>query len=81
MKADFDDSVAKLSQLQDLLKASDTKSKELEARLAGLVETNKGDEAKIKELMADMKPYDQRTPEEQIAGEVCAAGTQAVKIK
>ena len=70
IKDDLDDSTAKMSQYQQLLKAADDKSNGLEARLAGLAETNKGMEAKIEELQADMKPYDQRTPEEQIAGEV-----------
>ena len=70
IKTDLDDSTAKLSQFQDLLKASQDKSKELEARLATLAETNKGMQAKIDELKSDIKPYDKRTPEEQIAGEV-----------
>jgi F0F1-type ATP synthase membrane subunit b/b' len=34
IKSDLDDAVAKLSQYQELLKASEDKSKELEARLA-----------------------------------------------
>lgn len=74
MKADLDDSAGKLSQFQDLLKASEEKSKELEARLAGLAETNKGLQTKVDELKADMKPYDQRTPEEQVAGELVPPG-------
>jgi len=75
IKTDLDDSTAKLSQFQDLLKASQDKSKELEARLATLAETNKGMQAKIDELKSDMKPYDKRTPEEQIAGEVVPPGS------
>ena len=47
MKADLDDSTAKLSQYQDLLKSAQDKSKELEARLASLAETNKEHAAKI----------------------------------
>jgi len=74
IKADLDDSAAKLSQYQELLKASQDKSKELEARLAGLAETNKSNETRIKELTADMKPYDKRTPAEQIASEVVPPG-------
>lgn len=74
VKADLDDSTAKLSQYQELLKASQDKSKELEARLADLAQTNKADEAKIKELTADMKPYDKRTPAEQITSEVVPPG-------
>jgi len=74
IKADLDDAVAKLSQFQGLLKASQDKSKELETRLAGLAETNKSNETKIKELMAEMKPYDKRTPQEQIASEVVPPG-------
>jgi hypothetical protein len=74
MKADMDDSVGKLSQFQELLKASQDKSKELEDRLAVLAQTNKGMQAKLDELKAGMKPYDQRTPEEQIAGEVVPPG-------
>ena len=67
IKADLDDSVAKLSQYQGLLKAAQDKNKELEARLAGLAETNKGNETKIKELQADMKVNDQQpSPEKQI---------------
>jgi hypothetical protein len=57
LKADLDDADSKLSQFQDLLKVSADKSKDLESRLASLVETNKNDEAKIKELMdAAAKP-------------------------
>jgi hypothetical protein len=67
IKADLDDSVVKLSQYQGLLKVAQDKSKELEARLEGLLQTNKGNETKIKELQADMKAYDQRPPEKQIA--------------
>jgi hypothetical protein len=52
IKADLDDSVAKLSQYQELIKASDAKGKELEARLASLAQTNKGLQAKVKELSA-----------------------------
>ncbi len=47
IKADLDDSVTKLSQYQGLLKASQDKNKELEARFAALAQTNKGLEAKI----------------------------------
>jgi hypothetical protein len=74
IKADYDDSASKLSQFQELLKASQDKSKELEDRLAALAETNKGLESKINELKTDMKPLDQRTPEQQIAGEVVPPG-------
>lgn len=74
LKADLDDSVSKLSQFQELLKASQDKSKELETRLASLAQTNKDMTAKIDELKADMKPYDQRSPEEQIAGEMVPPG-------
>ena len=74
MKASLDDAAAKLSQYQELLKSADDKSKELEARLATLAETNKGLESKVNEMKADMKPYDQRTPQEQVAGEVVPPG-------
>jgi vacuolar-type H+-ATPase subunit I/STV1 len=52
LKVDLDDAVSKLTQFQELLKAFQDKTKELETRLAGLVETNKSYETKIKELMA-----------------------------
>jgi len=74
MKNDLDDADAKLSQYQELLKVSEEKGKELESRLASLAETNKGMEAKIDELRASMKPYDQRTPEQQVAGEFVPPG-------
>ena len=70
MKADLDDSVAKLSQYQELLKASDNKGKELEAHLATLAETNKSLQAKLDELKAGTKS----TPEGQMAGEVIPSG-------
>jgi hypothetical protein len=70
-----------MSQYQQLLKAADDKSKELETRLTGLVDTNKGLaesnktlQAKVDKLSADMQPYDKRTPEQQIAGEVVPPG-------
>ena len=34
----------------------------------------KGLESKVNEMKADMKPYDQRTPQEQVAGEVVPPG-------
>jgi hypothetical protein len=64
IKADLDDSVAKLAQYQELIKASDAKSKELEARLAGLVETNKDLTGKINELKSS-----QGTPEQKVAAD------------
>lgn len=67
IKADLDDSVVKLSQYQELLKASQEKSKELEARLADLAQTNKSNAVKIKELQASMKSQEKRTSEGQIA--------------
>jgi hypothetical protein len=77
MKSDLNDSVGKLSQLQELLKVTQDKNKELESKFADLsktnsdlTETNKGLAAKINDLQAGMKPYDQRTPEQQIANEV-----------
>lgn len=80
MKADLDDAGAKLSQYQELLKTSDDKSKELETRLANLVETNKGMQVKINELKTDIKP-DQRTAEEQIAGEIVPPGRSKDKVE
>jgi len=74
IKNDLDDSNSKISQYQDLLKASQDKSKELESRLNDLAETNKGLQAKINDLKASLLPYDQRTPEQQIAGEVVSPG-------
>jgi len=62
LRSDLDDSAAKLSQYQALLKDSEDKGKELESRLAGLAETNKGNEAKITELMAELKPYQTSSP-------------------
>jgi hypothetical protein len=70
IKSELDDSVAKLSQYQELIKVSDTKSKELEARLASLVETNKGLSAKVKELSAGNQP----TAAEQVAQDSAAPG-------
>jgi len=70
IKADLDNSNAKLSQYQDFLKAAQDKSKDLEARLTQLEETKKSMEATINKLKTDMQPYDKRTPAEQIALEV-----------
>ena len=72
IKADLDDSVAKLSQYQGLLKASQEKSKELEARLADLAQTNKSDETRIKELQASIK--------EQIAPPPIGGGKGKVEL-
>ena len=47
IKTDLDDSASKLIQFQQLLKASEDKGNELEARLSTLAETNKNMEAKI----------------------------------
>jgi hypothetical protein len=74
IKADLDSSMAKLSQYQDLLKASQDKNKEFETRLAGLAETNKNMEAKINAVKADMKPFDQHAPEKPIVPPVFPLG-------
>ena len=74
IKADLDDATSKLSQFQELLKTSQDKTQELETRLSGISETNKNLQAKIDELKSSMMPYDQRTPEEQIAGETVPPG-------
>ena len=64
IKTDLDDSVSKLSQYQQLLKAAEDKGKELEARLATLAETNKSMESKIDELKAGLSSAaGQNTPE------------------
>jgi len=81
IKTELDGSVSKLFQYQDLLTASQSKSKELETRLDSLTETNKNMQAKIDELKADMKPYDQRTPEQQIASEVVPPGQSKDKVE
>lgn len=70
IKADLDDSVAKLAQYQGLLKVSEDKNKELETTLAGLAETNKSNETRIRELQANIKTYEQRTSEKQMASKV-----------
>ncbi|MBF0504349.1 MAG: hypothetical protein HQL14_04515 [Candidatus Omnitrophica bacterium] len=70
IRADLDDSGAKLAQYQEFLKAAQDKSKDLEARLGQLLETKKSMAAQIDELKAQMRPYDKRTPAEQIANEV-----------
>jgi len=81
MKSDLDDSLGKLTQYQELLKASEGRAKELEAHLADLAESNKNNEAKIKALEASMQPYDKRTPEEQVAGEQVAPGSGHDKVE
>jgi len=70
IKADLDDSVAKLSQYQELIKTSEAKSKELETRLASLAETNKGLQAKISELNAG----NQHAAGDKTAQDASAAG-------
>ena len=75
IKADLDDAVVKLSQYQGLLKVAQDKSTELEGRLADLAETNKGNETKIKELQADIKSYEQRMAEKQMAPAVVLPGS------
>jgi septal ring factor EnvC (AmiA/AmiB activator) len=81
MKTDLDDSATKLSQFQELLKASENKSKELEGRLASLAETNKGLQGKIDELKSSMQPLDKRSPEEQIAGETIPGRSGKDKVE
>ena len=74
MKTDMDNSNAKLAQDQEFLRAAQAKSKDLEARVVQLEDIKKSLETKINELKADMKPYDQKTPGEQIAHEVIPPG-------
>ncbi len=74
MKVDLDDSSGKLNQYQELLKASEQKTKELEVRMADLAASNKELQTKINEMQADLRPYDKRTPEEQVAGEMIPPG-------
>jgi len=70
MKADFDDSAAKLSQYQDLLKNSEEKTKELESHLANLAEANKSDETRLRELQAGGQgvPQDQNASTAPVEG-------------
>ena len=56
IKSELDGSNAQLSQYKDLVKASDDKTKELEARLAALAVTNKDLTAKVNELKASAQP-------------------------
>jgi len=81
MKTDLDDTATKLSQYQDLLKNSESRSKDLEVHLSSLSATNKDLETKLDALKDSMKPYDQRTPAEQIAGEVVPPGQSNDKVE
>jgi len=74
IKSELDDSGGKLSQYQDLLKASQERAKELESHLAELAQSNKSLKSKLDDLQASMQPYDKRTPQQQIAGEVIPPG-------
>lgn len=81
MKSDLDDATTKLAQYQQLLKSSDDKSKELESHLATLAQNNKDLQAKLENLKSQMQPYDQRTPDQQIANEVIPPSQANDKIQ
>jgi len=70
IKADLENSNTKLAQYQDLLKEAQDKDKDLEARLNALDGIKKGMEARINELTTALKPYQDKTPSEQIANEI-----------
>jgi hypothetical protein len=56
LKNDLIEGGAKLSQVQELLKTSENKSKELEARLASVAQANKDLQGQINDLKTRMKP-------------------------
>ncbi len=57
-------------ELQGLLKAEQDKSRELAKRAAQLQDAKEKDDARIKAMKADLMPYNERTPNQQVAGEV-----------
>ncbi len=81
IKTDLDDSNAKLKEYQDLLKAEQDKATQLQARVTELENTKKTMEAKIDEMKADMKPYNQRSPQDQVASEGLPPGAVRDKVE
>ncbi len=60
----------KYKEVQDLLKAEQDKSKDFQSRINSLEDAQQQAEAKVDAMRAELKPINQRSPEEQVAGEV-----------
>ena len=74
MKAGIDLAERRYKEAADLLKAEQEKSNILQASIQKLQEERAQAQAQIEQLKSDLKPYNQRTPEQQVAPEVIAPG-------
>ena len=70
IKSDLDDSNAKLKEYQGLLRSEQDRASKLQGRITELETLKSTMEAKISEMKADLKPYNQRSPQDQIASEI-----------
>ncbi len=68
--ADFQDTDKRYQEAAGLLKAQQDKTQALTKRVAELEDARQKSDAKIAAMKADLMPYNDRTPDRQIAGEV-----------
>jgi len=68
--ADFQDADKRYQEAAGLLKAQQDKTQALTKRVAELEDVRQKSDAKIAAMKADLMPYNDRTPDRQIAGEV-----------
>ena len=69
-KTDLQEAEKRYKEYLELLKAEQDKSGDLQNRVKELEQAKAQAEAHIEVMKADLKPYNQRTPEQQIASEV-----------
>ncbi len=72
--ADLQDADKRYQEAAGLLKAQQDKTQALTKRVAELEDAGKKADAKIAAMKADLMPYNDRTPDQQIAGEIVPPG-------
>ncbi len=74
LRADTDEAAKKYKEAVDLLRAQQEKDFELSKRVAELEAATQKYEAKIQAMKADLMPYNERSADQQVAGEGVAPG-------
>ena len=80
-KADAQEAQKKYDQVQELFKAEQDKSNNLQNSIKELEQAKAQSEAKIEAMKSDLKPYNQRSPDQQTASQVIAPDFKSGKNK
>ncbi len=81
IKSGVDDAERKYKQVQELLKAEQDKSSNLQSSLNQTEQAKTKAEAQIEQMKADLKAYNQRTPDQQIGTEIVPPGVKLGKVE